>query len=218
MSQPSSLIGSPKSNSITGGNETVVTTPIVQEQPVEDVQATSNDPDSSANSLPASLDLLSPSPEFKRPEQPKRITRSNSAASFEMDKENTPPSISPESSSSSSTRPSTSSTSPVPSSPATPRRPIHQSFYQSPRRSPRLIKDHLSPRMGLPAQPTRAPTTTLTRIRHTHPYPPSHSIGNLKHSLSMFLEMKPFNMRRPDTLTPERDFRERGRKYFLMNY
>ena len=171
---------------------------------------------SSANSLPASLDLLSPSPEFKRPEQPKPISRSNSAAFIEMNKENAPPLTSPGSTSSSSTQPSTSSNSPMPSSPATPRRPIHQSFYQSPRRSPRLIQDHMSPRMGLPAVPTLAPTTTLSRIRHTHPYPPSHSIGNLKHSLSMFLEMKPFNMRRPDTLTPERDFRERGRKCSLI--
>ena len=153
--------------------------------------------------------MLSPSPEFKRPEQPKRLSKSTS---FDNDKENTPPLTSPESISSTSTRPSSSSNSPKTTSPATPRRPIHQSFYVSPRRSPRLIKNHLSPRMGLPVSTTHAPTTTLTRIRHTHPHPPSHSIGNLKHSLSMFLEMKPFNMRRTDTLTPERDFRERGRK------
>ena len=168
---------------------------------------------SGPNSLPASIDLLSPSPpEFKKPNQPRDKKLENQVVPYtdgirrlnEINKENTPP---------------YSPTASNPSSP-TQRSPIIRSHdsqraqYHSPVRSSQVVSDHLSPRLGLPVSNQNAASMVLSRFRHTRPFPPSRPIGDLTGNLPMFLEMRSFKNRPSTSLTPERHQRERGRKYF----
>ena len=71
-----------------------------------------------------------------------------------------------------------------------------------------------SPRMGLPRTP-KTPKA-IKRHKHTKPTAPLHKVGDLTGNLSHFVEIRPFDLRRPDTLNPSRQYRERGGKLTLF--
>ena len=178
---------------------------------------------SQANSLPASIDLLSPSPktptsskspQFKRPDQPSSRKERKSNVETDANKENIAPPSPPSSASSSPTNSATMS--PVIRSSNASR--AMNVFHQSPQRSNRLISDHLSPRLGLPTPSTSASAVSLERFPHAHPYPPPLPVGDLKGTMAMIVEMRPFDLRPQNSITPERQHRERGRTYYYMSH
>ena len=192
-----------------------------ERQKVEESQNTSNL--SQANSLPATIDMLSPSPkssvpspQFKLP-QPLPLADDlpgPSGLSRHTDKENRPPSVS---SSNSSTSPNR--TSPIIRSSNLNRSHFHsQSQYGSPQPSRGLIQDHLSPRLGLMHSTVPVSAISLERFNHAKPYPPARPIGDLNGTMPLFLEMRPFSHRPTNSTTPERNQRERGCKYIRIIY
>ena len=211
-SRPASLRGSPKAKQVTGDEMLAIIQGVIDDPeanvqlPLRNIDESKNNSDtdgSGANSLPASIDLLTPSPNFKKPAQPveRREERKSGSSGQGQDwnKENTPPHTS-------------NPSSPTQRSPIIPSHDIQRSSFRSPPRSTRLIKDHLSPRLGLPVSTRDNSATILSRIQHTRPFPPSQPIGDLTGNLPMFLEMRSFTMRPSTSLTPERHSRERGRK------
>ena len=90
-----------------------------------------------------------------------------------------------------------------------------KAFYCSPKRSNlEPEKDSLSPRLGLPKR-KRRPCQPI-RYPHTIVMPPNTKIGDLTGNAALFLEMRPFDMRKSDTLFPERQWRERGGTYYTV--
>ena len=85
----------------------------------------------------------------------------------------------------------------------------HEQFYCSTQYSKLPTeKNSLSPRLGLPKK-KRRPCQPI-RFSHVILMPPSTKIGDLTGNAALFLEMRPFDLRKSDTLFPERQWRERG--------